>query len=307
MEELFSAGDSSAALAYLARMLRQNPADRIAAERLLSALSYRNFALPVMEPLKHESAVSSAHFGGDGQRIVTASAKTVQIWDAATGRRIAPPIQHDGTVTAAFLSPDGQRVATAFHLDIHAIGQPLGPSFVRVWDANTGEPFIEPIQFQGDDTTVQFSPDGKRLLTPSSFYIRVWDAKTGQPLTPPLKDRREVLSAQFSLDGTRIVTSSADKIAQVWNVETGEPIGAPLRSNGPVVSARFSGDGQAVVTASGNVMLIGGGTRGFGSDADAATWEARVWDAKTGQPLTPPIQHSAGIIAADFSPMGCAS
>src|SRR2546422_6939325 len=57
---MFAADDSSAGLANLARFLRDNPTNRVAIGRLLSALSYRNFALPVYGPLKHDGRVTSA-------------------------------------------------------------------------------------------------------------------------------------------------------------------------------------------------------------------------------------------------------
>ncbi len=46
-EELFAAGDSPGALAYLALTLRANPENRLAVERALFALTQRNFAMPV--------------------------------------------------------------------------------------------------------------------------------------------------------------------------------------------------------------------------------------------------------------------
>ncbi|HTX22090.1 MAG TPA: AAA family ATPase [Candidatus Aquilonibacter sp.] len=58
-----------------------------------------------------------------------------------------------------------------------------------------------------------------------------------------------------------------------------------LKHNGAVCSAQFSPDGKRIVTASYD------GT-------------ARVWDAQTGQPLTPPMKHNGAVISAQFSPDG---
>ena len=73
------------------------------------------------------TAASAAACGG--QRFVTASRdKTARIWDAVTGREIAPPLKgHDGYVTVAAFSPDGKRVVTA-----------SAANTARIWDAETG-------------------------------------------------------------------------------------------------------------------------------------------------------------------------
>jgi eukaryotic-like serine/threonine-protein kinase len=57
-----------------------------------------------------------------------------------------------------------------------------------------------------------------------------------------------------------------------------------LKHDGEVESAEFSPDGRRIVTV---------------SDDDA-----RVWNAETGQPLTPPLEHQFGIVSAHFSPDG---
>jgi WD40 repeat protein/serine/threonine protein kinase/tetratricopeptide (TPR) repeat protein len=147
-------------------------------------------------------------------------------------------------------------------------------------------PLAEPLKHSGWVSSVQFSPDGKRVVTASfDGTARVWDAQTGQPLTEPLKHTTNVWSAQFSPDGKRVVTASGDGTARVWDAQTGQLLTEPLKNTTNVCSARFSPDGKRVVTASGD------GT-------------ARVWDAQTGQPLTEPLRHGGWVDSAEFSPDG---
>jgi eukaryotic-like serine/threonine-protein kinase len=63
-----------------------------------------------------------------------------------------------------------------------------------------------------------------------------------------------------------------------------------LQSTGRVTFAQFSPDGQRVLAAS--------------EDDTARMWEARLWDARTGQPLTEPLKHNGRVRMAQFSPDG---
>jgi len=253
-------------------------------------------------PLEHNGFVNSARFSPDGSQVVTASTDgTARVWDARTGQPVAGPLRHNSGsgVSSAEFSPDGLRVVTA-SLDRTA----------RVWDARTGQPLTEPIRHQGSVLSAQFSPDGLRVVTASEdSTARIWDASTGQPLTEPIRHQGSVLSARFSPDGLGVLTASADKTARVWEACPGQALTEPLRHKlGPraeqwrfdgsrlrassffapssaMRSAQFSPDGLRVVTAS-------------------LDHTAQVWDARTGQPLTEPLQHLEGLGAAQFSPDG---
>jgi hypothetical protein len=102
-ESLFRENKTSAGLAYLARVLRDNPKNRVAAERIMSALTQRNFVLPSGEALVHAGLVTSVRVSPDGQRIVTASQDgTARVWEARTGKPLGQPLTHlAGTAQAA--------------------------------------------------------------------------------------------------------------------------------------------------------------------------------------------------------------
>ena len=78
-------------------------------------------------------------------------------------------------------------------------------------------------------TSVEFSPDGARILAASGTTARVWDAATGKPLTESMKHDATVGSARFSPDGMRIVTASEDRTARVWDAITGKPLTEPMK------------------------------------------------------------------------------
>ena len=112
-EDWLAADNSVQGLAALARLLREHPANLIAAHRLVSALTHRSFPLPVFEPLRHQNSVQSAEFSPNGRQIVTASLDaTAQLWDADTGQALVPPLRHLAGVTCARFSPDGEKAVT---------------------------------------------------------------------------------------------------------------------------------------------------------------------------------------------------
>jgi WD40 repeat protein len=168
--------------------------------------------------------------------------------------------------------------------------------------------------------TVEFSPDGKRLLTAAwDGTARVWDVATGAELLR--LDQTDWLNgARFSPDGTRIVTSSNNDTARVWNATTGALL-FDLRHRGHLQTAVFSPDGRRIVTAAGDFATIWDATTGarmievhhpsassagfdprgerFASTStDGTVW---VWNATTGKPLAGPLRHRERVWSAAFS------
>lgn len=304
-------------VAHLARSLKWEPANTLAAARLYSTLSLyaaEKQSWP-RQILRHKGWVLSAQFSADGRRIVTASAdKTAQVWDAASGKLLGEALRHEDEVTRAEFSADGTRIVTVSGdkaarvwnaASGKLIGEPLrhtdyinGAKFSRdgtrivtgswdktaqMWDTASGKPIGEPLRHEDIVFDAQFSPDGTRIVTTSrDMTARVWDAASGRPLGEPLRHGNTVFRAQFSPDGTRIVTASVDKTARMGDAVSGSPLGEPLRHEDEVHSAQFSADGMRVITAS-------------------ADGTARVWDAASGKPLGEPLRHAGPVNFAEFS------
>jgi WD40 repeat protein len=90
-------------------------------------------------------------------------------------------------------------------------------------------------------THVEFSPDGKSVLTASQDgTARVWDAVTGEPrFDQPLAHKGPINHAAFSPDGLRVLTGSADKTARLWDAVTGRPLAPELVHPYPVLQVGF--------------------------------------------------------------------
>ena len=119
-----------------------------------------------------QELASAIAFSPDGRRLATGSlVGTVQLWDAATGRRLggdAGPVWADGRPAPLFavaFRPDGAAIATA--------GE---DGAARLWDLRTGRPRRTLAGPAGPLRALAFSPDGRRLATGGAdAVVRVWD------------------------------------------------------------------------------------------------------------------------------------
>jgi len=275
-EDMLAADRTPAGLAYLGWVLRQQPASRGTAERLLAVLAGRGFALPVAPPLQHQGRVTVARFSPDGRMILTAGYdREVSLWHGQTGARLAGPARQAERIDCGAFSPDGSRVI---------VGLRNGQAAILA--AGGLQPLAVTGGHQGALWAVGFSPDGRRVFTGSEDgTARMWDAASGAPLTAPLAHGKRVVGGAFSADGAWLLTHAYDQDVRVWDAASGEPRFAPL--------ARFGAQGMAVSP----------------DDQWIATSEAdriiRLWAAATGQPAFEPIRHGSPLTAGmAFSPEG---
>jgi WD40 repeat protein len=219
-EWLLQSDDSSEGLANLARLLREQPTNHVVAERLMSALTFRSFCLPVA-PLRHGHSLNS--LTGEPKRKLA--------------NRFA--FAYPGSLIAANFSPDGSRVVTASE-----------DGTARLWNALDGESLGQPMRHQAEVLWAQFSSDGQKIVTASvDRSARIWQADSGQPATPPLRHDDIVHYAAFRPDGLMVVTASRDKTVRLWNARTGQQVGESLVLPEAGIFACFSPDGSLVLTA----------------------------------------------------------
>ncbi|HKI72945.1 MAG TPA: serine/threonine-protein kinase, partial [Verrucomicrobiae bacterium] len=218
-EQFFRSGDASMGLAHLAAVLRRDPSNHVAAERILSALLHRNWVLPVGASLQHPTFVSSVAFSPSGRYIVTGCADGLaRIWDAGARRQIGVGLKHPAHVRGATFSPDETKVATACE-DGNA----------RIWNWRTAELITGPLKHDDWVFAVSFSPDGQRIVSACrDGTARVWSARTGELLLTLAAHTDAVRKAVFSPDGRLIATASYDGSARLWSSQNGEPFGSAL-------------------------------------------------------------------------------
>jgi WD40 repeat protein len=311
----------------------------------------------VAELAGHGDVVWSASFSPDGQRVVTASSdKTARLWEAGSGRSIAELRGHADIVWSAVFSPDGTRIATASkdqtarlwdartgqsllelrgHSDqvLRSVFSPDGRWIVtagldrtaRLWDADTGG-LVRTLAQPGPVERVQFSTDGRLIVTTDGLSARVWEAHTGENIALLSGHTGWLADAQFSPDGRQVVTASFDNTARVWDLATRESV-AELRGHfDDVTSAAFSPDGEWILTMSadstarvwevkpakmllelrGHTDVLRAAISGDGRRIATAGTDktVRVWDADTGNTIAVLSGHPQPVHRVEFNPDG---
>lgn len=157
--------------------------------------------------LQTQSREAAAECNTAGTRIVTRSGDVAEVWDAASGQRVAVLEGHTSAISSVAFSRDGMRIVTA-SLDGTA----------RVWNAANGERIALLTGHASDLTSAAFSPDGTRIVTSSSDRTaRVWDTVSGQQVALLRGHTGSLPLAAFSFDGVRIVTVGEDYTLREWD------------------------------------------------------------------------------------------
>jgi WD40 repeat protein len=248
------------------------------------------FPAPLLTYQGHSAAVVGVAWSPDGKRIASCSDDgTVQVWNAATGKRIWTftfPGARENYVFAVAWSPDGKRIAAGGQTGV-----------VAVLDEATGHSLAlynsQSLQIEG----IAWSPDSKRIVFGSEDGgVQVWDTTTGKQLLHYTGHTGSIFRVAWSPDGKEIASASYDGTVQVWNATTGQHL-QTYTMGVPVWSVAWSPDGSRIVSGTGSAGLNG---RVYSGNT------AKVWNAATGQTLLTYNGHGDGndVYALAWSPDG---
>lgn len=271
----------------------------------------------LLEPDRHQAAVTAVAFTAKGDQVVTASEDhTVKLWNAKTSSLVRTLSQQKGPVrdlqlfgNKVFSAGDDARMHVASlsggdHIILEPIGgavhalavSPGGDRVVtgdfvgQLWSFSTKSG--KKIARHGNDDLGQiydlaFSPDGKYFaVAAANRHIHIVSVASGKTLTKLSPEGlRSQHAVAFSPDGKLLASGGDDNMVRLWDTATWAPKRVLEGLDGTVRSVAFSADGSRVA-------------------AGSSDQSARVWEVATGREITLLVGHRGAVTGVAFSPDG---
>ena len=316
-EDFFTQNNPSAGLATLARVLRDDPDNRVAAARIVNRLHHHRALAPVSVAIGGGGTVALATT--DGRVFVAGTnhqgfAITIAR-PTSSAPEIALPLAEDRALALA-VSRDNRWLAAG--LETGAKVWNAGDGQLRrefKWDAVVPHVFFRELPGEvqliavtnnavvicsletgavlrhwtaGADAIIAAarSADSRMIAVAGedgSIRVRALDSG-GDWIRMTGGHQGVVRSLAFSEDGRWLVSAATDRSAKIWRADTGE-IAFSLLSDEAVVHAAFNVTGTLVVTAARNGTV-------------------QLWDTLAGTTVSPAFIHPKGVNAARFSADG---
>jgi WD40 repeat protein/tRNA A-37 threonylcarbamoyl transferase component Bud32 len=239
--------------------------------------------------LRHNHKVIRIDLSRDGRRLLAASYdRTARVWDVTDGKLLAvfkghaAPLNHvafsaagDAAVTSSVdhtsrvwsldspwpievnsrQGPCANLVAIDLSGQLVATMEDLGKT-VEIFAASTGAMEATLSGHKDVITALEFSPDGRTLLTASrDSTARLWDASTGELRRELAGHSAPLLNARFSGNGQRIATASEDFTVLTWDAARGTAMARVMGSDSPFYLCSPSPDGLRVICGAKNRAL----------------------------------------------------
>ncbi len=171
------------------------------------------------------------------------------VWDAISGKLIAPPLTLEGEIARIAFSPDGEHAVTWIE------NQP-----VCLWHARTGRVVAKlELERRANLAFLAFSPDGQRLLTAeTSGALRVWWTRTGTPATETFWACPGLLNASFVNGSETVLTLDSAGFLSFWNVRALTAMPLRWQADSGACDLSFTDDGKALCAGSSAWEVVSG-------------------------------------------------
>ena len=150
----------------------------------------------------HAGRISAVAFSQDGATLASASSdRTVRLWNLA-----------GNALSATFAAGESELGAVAFNPTGRRLWSGSASAEIKVWDTSMDGAFST-LRRQSyvlwDRGGLEFSPDGRLLVSVEDYNVRVWNVTTKSPGKLLSGHTRRVSSVAFDARGTRVVSGPA--------------------------------------------------------------------------------------------------
>jgi WD40 repeat protein len=193
----------------------------------------------------HEIHVSLVCLSADGRYALSAGgrrAKTLKLWDVATGRCLRTSEGHEGDWNSLMLSADGRYALSAGGKRVKTL---------KLWEVATGRCLRTSEGHEGDWNSLILSADGRYALSGSGDKtLKLWEVATGRCLRTFEGHTHNVTSMCLSADDRYALSGSGDNTLKLWEVATGRCLQTFEGHTHYVNSVCFSADGRHALSGS---------------------------------------------------------
>lgn len=165
---------------------------------------------------------------------------SIEIWEIASGERIAVLPGHSKRVARLAFSADGRRLMSSG-----------GDWTMRLWDVETWAA-LRQFELSNPDTAA-FSPDGRLIAgvdRQDDDFVQIWSTESGQSIVRLNASKaNKVQRCRFTSDSRMLVTASFLGAIHVWDVASGKPVHEFKAHRGLIYHVELTPDGQHVISS----------------------------------------------------------
>jgi WD40 repeat protein len=228
---------------------------------------------------EHRGKIRTVAFSPDGGLLASGGDddRRIIFWDVKSGRQLKE-LDGPGSVTSVAFSPDGRSLASAAE----------GNNPIFIWDVASGEKQAELRGHESHVRSLEFSRDGKVLVSGGDSTVRVWDLSTRRETVEPIEAGTSVAKVAISPDGTTVASSAYWPQAVLLRDLRGnkEPIELNTGGSQGQNSIAYSPDGKTLAYTSGEMRF-----------------NVVLWDLPNGMPRAI-LEGSATTLSMMFTPDG---
>jgi WD40 repeat protein len=178
---------------------------------------------------------------GDDQTI----ARTIQLWEAKTGKEKSSLVSDIYQIMCVRFSPDGSKVAAG------------GNGVIQMWDVESGKVERRFAGRTGQGMQLVFSPDGRILSAAGQDgCVQSWETATGKRAGICDGPVANVAGLQYRPDGQLLAWAVNVNAIELWEVPSGKRLSPQGGHTAAVTSLQFTDNGKTLLSCGNDGKML---------------------------------------------------